>query len=386
MKSEAVVVESAVQKMLNDSAQDMRLLDFLTVLSKRRMFILGFTVAAAVLTAIVVLLLPSEYTASTLVLPPTQNSSSSSALLGQLASSGGLASMAGSSLGIKSPGEMYVSLFRSRTVESAVVQRFGLSARYHTRKPSEALKVFEGNSTVQLGAKDGLIRISVTDRDAKASSQIANGYVEEFQKLSANLAITEASQRRIFFQQQLLEAKENLTSAEEAMKQTEQSTGVLQIDSQSRALIESAAQLRAQVVAKEVQLQAMHLYATDQNPNAIMAAQQLAALKAQLARLAGTGEDSSSDILVPKGKVPQAGMEYIRKLRDVRYYETISELVAKQFEIAKLDEARQGAIVQVVDPAVPPDTRSFPKRTLTVLLVAFLSFLAACTWSIFFRR
>jgi uncharacterized protein involved in exopolysaccharide biosynthesis len=386
MKSEAVVEQSAVQKALDDSAQDMRLLDFLIVLSRRRMFILGFTVAAAVLSAIVVLLLPSEYTASTLVLPPAQNSSSSSALLGQLAGSGGLASVAGSSLGIKSSGEMYVSLFRSRTVESAVIKRFGLSTRYHAKKPSQALSSFERNSTVLLGAKDGLIRVTVTDRDAKVSSEIANGYVEEFRKLSADLAITEASQRRIFFQQQLLEAKENLASAEEAMKRTEQSTGVLQIDSQSRALIESAAQLRAQVVAKEVQLQAMRLYATDQNPDAMMAAQQLAALKAQLAKLAGTSQDSSSDVLVPKGKVPEAGMEYIRKLRDVRYYETISELIAKQFEMAKLDEARQGAIVQVVDPAVPPDTRSFPKRTLTVLLVTAFGFLAACTWSIFFRR
>ena len=111
-----------------------------------------------------------------------------------------------------------------------------------------------------------MITISVTDWDPKLAAEIANGYVEEFRKFSANLAITEASQRRIFFQQQLLEAKGNLAAAEEAMKGTEEATGVLQIDSQTRALIESAAALRAQVVAKEVQLQGMRAYATEDNP------------------------------------------------------------------------------------------------------------------------
>ena len=137
------------------------------------------------------------------------------------------------------------------------------------------------------------------------------------------------------------------------------------------------------MVAKEVQLQGMRSYATEDNPDVVTAEQQLAALKAQLAKLAGTDQDSGSDFIVPKGKVPEAGMEYIRRLRDVKYYETISELIAKQFEIAKLDEARQGSIIQVVDAAVTPDTRSFPKRTITVLLVTLVAFFVACGWAIF---
>ena len=222
------------------------------------------------------------------------------------------------------------------------------------------------------------------DADAvvAAAAEIANGYIDEFRKLSANLAITEASQRRIFFQQQLKEAKENLAAAEEAMKGTEQSTGVFQIDSQTRVLIESAAALRAQIVAKEVQIQGMRSYATEDNPEIFEAKQQLAALQAQLARLADADQDSSSGLIVPKGKVPEAGMEYIRKLRDVKYYDTISELIAKQFEMAKLDEARQGAVIQVVDVAVPPDHRSYPKRTITVILAMVLAFFVACGWGI----
>jgi uncharacterized protein involved in exopolysaccharide biosynthesis len=290
--------------------------------------------------------------------------------------------MAGSSLGIKSAGDMYVSLFRSRTIEDSLIQRFGLMARYGKKKISDARTAFEDHTKVGYGAKDGLITISVTDRDPRQAAEIANGYVDEFRKLSANLAITEASQRRVFFQQQLLEADQNLATAEEAMKHTEQSTGVLQVDSQARSLIESAAILRGQVVAKEVELQGMRSYATDDNPQMVMANQELAALKTQLAKLGGSEENAGSEIIVPKGDIPEAGMEYVRKLRDVKYYETIVELIAKQFEAAKLDEARQGAIVQVVDVAVPPDKRSFPKRTITVLGAMLLGFFAACGWCI----
>jgi uncharacterized protein involved in exopolysaccharide biosynthesis len=179
-----------------------------------------------------------------------------------------------------------------------------------------------------------------------------------------------------------LEAKDNLSAAEEAMKHTEQSTGVLQIDSQAKSLIEAAAVLRGQVVAKEVQLQAMRSYATEDNPELMIAKQQLAALKAQLSKLSGAEQDSGSDFMVPKGKVPEAGMEYIRKLRDVKYYETIYELIAKQFELAKLDEARQGTVIQVADVAVPPDKKSFPPRTIIVIVTTIFGFAAACGWII----
>jgi len=181
----------------------------------------------------------------------------------------------------------------------------------------------------------------------------------------------------------LLEANQNLAAAEEAMKNTEQSTGVLQVDSQARSLIESAAILRGQIVAKEVQLQGMRAYATEDNPEMLEARQQLGALQGQLEKLSGSDAHSNSDIIVPKGNIPEAGMEYVRKLRDVKYYETIAELIAKQFEMAKLDEARQGSIVQVIDVAVAPDKRSFPRRTLTVALAAICGFFLVCGWCLF---
>lgn len=364
------------------SAQDVHLLDLLIVLARRRRPILGVTIGSAILAAVVVVLIPSRYTAETVILPPGQNSSMSSAVLGQLGGSGALASMAGASLGIKNPGDLYVSLLKSETVEDAMIRRFDLMARYRVKRLSDARKKFEARTSIALGPKDGLITLSITDHDPQRAADMANGYIDEYRKFSANLAITEAAQRRIFFQQQLLEANENLAAAEEAMKKTEQATGAFQIDSQTRALVESAASLRAQIVAKQVQLQGMRAYATEDNPAMLDTKQQLAALEDQLAKLSGSDQGASSGLLIPKGKVPEAELEYIRKLRDVKYYETVSDLLARQFEIAKVDEARQGSSLQVVDVALTPDHRSFPKRTITVILSALFGVFAACGWCI----
>lgn len=383
MKSEVLEAYAVREEAEASGAGRIHFIDVLIVLARRRRFIALFTLIVAILTAAIVLMLPSRYTAVTVLMPPAQNSSVSTALMGQLSSAGGLASLAGSSIGLKNPSEMFVSLFRSRTVEQAMVQRFDLKRRYHAKKDSQALKAFEVHTSVDVGVKDGLLRVTAWDTDPNEASALANGYVDQFRHLSEHLAISEASQRRAFFEQQLLEAKGNLTTAEEALKHTEQSTGVLQIDSQARSLIESAAMLRAQIGAKEVELQGIRTYATDNNPLVVQAEQELVALRSQLAGLAGSDQDSGQGLIVPKGRVPEAGLEYLRRLRDVKYYETVSELIAKQYEIAKLDEAKQGATIQVVDPAVPPDSRSYPKRTLTVLLAAFAALLLSWAWVVF---
>jgi uncharacterized protein involved in exopolysaccharide biosynthesis len=261
-----------------------------------------------------------------------------------------------------------------------MIKRFGLMQEYHAKRMSGARKQFENRTKVVAGSKDGLIRITLEDGDPKRAAELANGYVDEFRKLSATLAITEAARRRLFFEQQLEQAKENLSAAEDAMAKTQQSTGVLEIDSQARALIESAAVLRAQVVAKQVEIEGMRSFATDDNPNVVLAKQELAALQSQLQRVAGSQNDAGSDINLSKGRVTQSGMEYLRRYRDLKSQETVFELLAKEFEIAKLDEAREGSIVQVVDDAVPADKKSSPHRTLIVLGATILAFFVAVFW------
>jgi uncharacterized protein involved in exopolysaccharide biosynthesis len=363
---------------------EVSLLDVTVLLVAHKRFIIRFVLGAAVLAIIIALLLPVRYEAKVVLLPPQQNSSMASALLGQIGSLGGLGplgALAGG-LGVKTPADMYVSLLTSRTVEDAMIRRFGLMAEYRNKRISDTRKEFERRTTAVAGTKDGLIRVSVEDGDPKRAAELANGYIDEFRKLSASLAITEAARRRLFFEHELQQAKDDLGVSEEAMRKTQQSTGVLQIDSQARALIESAAVLRAQVVAKEVQIESMRSFATEDNPNLILARQQLAALQSQLEQIAGSTHDTGSDIVLSKGRVTEAGMDYLRRLRDLKYHETVFELLAKELEIAKLDEAREGEIVQVVDAAVPPDVHSSPHRTLIVIGMTVLGFFVAVFWII----
>ena len=342
----------------------------LIILARRKWLILKITAGFALVALLISLFLPKKYTATTTVLPPQQGSSLSSAIMSQIGSLGSLGALAGSSMGLKNPNDMFVAMFKSRTVEDAMINRFGLMAEYKQKYMSTARKALEGHITVEAGTKDNLIHISVEDKDPKRAADMANAYVDAYRGLSQHLAIGEAAQRRLFFEQQLEQAKDNLANAEEALKETQQKTGMIQLDSQARALIESAAALRAQVTAKEVQLQAMRTYATSENANVVQAQQELDSLRAQLAKLGGNADDNGAGLIVPKGLVPQAGIEYVRKLRDVKYYETIFEILARQFELAKLDEAKEGALIQVVDPAIVPDYKSSPKRGLITIVAA----------------
>lgn len=361
--------------------EEISLLDLFIVLVRYRWLIFKIT-ACIIGTAIILsLILPIKYTAITTILPPQQGSSAGSALMAQLSSGlGSVASLAGSSLGLKNPNDLQVAMLKSRTVEDAMVDRFHLMDFFKLKYKSDARKKFEKIVDIDSGAKDGLIRISVTDRDPKRAEEMANGYVEEFKKLSATLAVTEASQRRLFFEQQLTQAKDNLATAEEDLKRTEQKTGLVQLDAQTRATIELLADLRGQIAAKEVQITGMRSFATGENPDLQIAEQQLAGLRAQEQRM-GAASEGATNALIPKGNMQEAGIEYIRKLRDVKYFETIFDLLARQYEVAKVDEARQGAVVQVVDRAVVPDKKSSPQRTLIVLGSVVLGLFAGIVWA-----
>ena len=349
---------------------EVSLLDLLIILARSKWFIIRITIGLGLTALIISLFLPKRYTALTTVLPPQQSSSLSSALMSQIGNLGSLGALAGSSMGLKNPNDMYVAMFKSRTVEDAMIQRFDLMKEYRQKYMSTARKAFESHATVESGAKDNLIHISVEDKDPKRAAEMANAYVEEYRELSQHLAISEASQRRLFFEQQLEQAKDNLANAEEALKETQQKTGMIQLDSQARALIESAAGLRAQITAKEVQLQGMRTYGTSENADVVQTQQELESLRTQLAKRGGNADDSSAGLIMPKGQVPQAGIEYVRKLRDVKYNETIFEILARQIEMAKLDEAKEGALIQVVDPAIVPDYKSSPKRGLITIAAA----------------
>jgi len=352
------------------------MLDLLIMLAQRKRFILLFTLGAALLTAFISLVLPVRYTAYASILPP-QQSSTGAALLSQMANGGGLAALAGSSLGLKSQVDVYVAMFGSRTVEDAMIRRFDLMKVYRTKKMSIARKIFERRSTAVAGLKDGIIRISVEASTPEQAAAMTSAYVEEFQKLASGVAVTEAAQRRLFFERQMQQAESNLSNAEQDLKKTELQTGMFLPDSQSRVMMETAATIQASITAKEVEIQAMSSFATDSNPEIVILKRQLAELREQLSQLTGNS-DNASGLFVPKGSLPAAALDYVRKLREVKYRETLFQAVATQYQLAKLDEAKQGTIFQTIDHPVPPDSRSFPHRTILVILFTALAFVLAC--------
>jgi uncharacterized protein involved in exopolysaccharide biosynthesis len=291
-------------------------------------------------------------------------------MLAQLGNMGALASMSGG-LGIKNPNDLQVSLLKSHSVEDAMVMRFHLKELYHRRYLSTARRRWERRTSIDNGLKDGLIRLSVTDSDPRRAADLANGWVEEYRRLTATLAVTEASQRRLFFERELNGARDELAKAEDNLQQTEQRTGVLEMDGQARAMIASAAVLHAQIASKQVEIRAMREFAAAQNPDLVRAQQELSGMEAQLAAMDVSKDHGAGDLEMPKGKLTQAGLDYARALRETKYREAMYELLTRQYEVARVEEARQGALVQVVDPALVPDRPSSHYGTW-ILLAAFL--------------
>ena len=361
--------ESFLLPPIHQNAQeDLTFLDFLLILMQRKKLVAIVAAICTGLALFLALVLPHQYTATVIILPPQGSSSMSSMLAGQLSGmEGAMSGVAGSLLGLKNVNEMYVSMLKSNSVEDAVIQRYGLQAEYRKKYLADTRKALEKHTKIDGSTKDGLIRLSFYDRNPNRAAEIANGYVDQFKNLSQHLAITEAAQRRVIYANQLEKTRGDLANADEALKRTELSTGMVQVDGQARAMIESAARLRAEIVAKEVQIEAMRSYAGDENPALTQAQTQLDGLRAQFNKMVGSKGGSTDDVFIPKGEVPEAGLEYIRKLRDVKYYEAIFSLLARQLELAKMDEAREGGFIQVVDPAIPPEQKSFPKLGLFTL-------------------
>jgi uncharacterized protein involved in exopolysaccharide biosynthesis len=342
----------------NQDDDEISLLGLATVIAKHKKLIVGLPLVVAVITAIVTLLLPNVYTGTTKVLPP-QQTQSSSAVLAQLGSLTGGA--VGS--GLKNPNDLYVGMLKSRTVADNLIQRFDLNKLYNQQYQSATRRRLQALTNIMAG-RDGIITIEVDDEDPKRAAALANGYVEELFKLTKVLALTEASQRRLFFERQMEEAKNSLARVELSARQGLEKGGIAQVEGQGRVMLEMTARLRAQITVKEIENGVLRAFATAQNPEVVRNQQEIGVLKRELARIEGGSSDRSS---TPPSTNTE-GADNLRLLRELKYQEAIYELLAKQFEIAKIDEAKDSAIIQVMDKAIEPDRKSKPVRSRIVLL------------------
>lgn len=351
-----------------------------TVVRVRRTLVLTVFLAMLV-SAGLVMLIPVTYTATTVILAP-QPSSTASALLSQLGSLASLAPDLMEGGGSKTPEETFLGILSSRTIGDKMIERFGLQQLYRRKHMVDTRKALAMHTRVE-ATKGYLIRISVEDHSATRAADMANGYVDALYSVTQRLALTQSSQRRVFLEQQVNAERDALSKAELAFKRTQESTGVIQLTAQAELTLRTIAQLRTEIVSRELQLQQLKSIATEHNEKVSEMETGIAALHEQLNKAEkGANDSQTSDYFLIAGKVPAAGLEYIRTTRDLRYHEALFEALSKQYEMARLDEAKAPALLQVVDRAIPLDKKTGPPRTLLVLLSGLFATMFVIGWAL----
>jgi uncharacterized protein involved in exopolysaccharide biosynthesis len=364
----AVAAATAGGQALDDAADDISLLDLAQVFVENLRLLVLAPLACGLLAFGAASLVAPTFTASTRIMPPQQQASGAAGLIQSLGALGGLAGSVG---GIKNPIDQYVAFLKSRSLQDALIDRFALQQRYDAALREDARRILGGRVRIN-GGKDGLITIEADDTNPQFAADVANAHVQELGQLLKRLAVTEAQERRVFFEKQLDTAKSNLVRAELALKAT--GIGVDTLKSDPKAAVEGVARLRAAVTAQEVKLAAMRGYLADTAPEFRQAQNELAALRAQL-------EKNRLETLSPNASSAAGGeTSYVERYREFKYQETLFELFAKQYEVARIDEAREGATIQVVDPAVAPERKTSPKRSLVAVVATLAVFFLLLLW------
>ncbi len=367
---------------VEDTDPGISLVEVLTWLGEGKRLIASVTVAAAIGSVIIGLLWPKTYTArASLLAPGSQQQSGSMAALAALGSLGSLAGAAA-----KTPDDLYVALLKSDSVQRKLDERFKLRERYNLSSYETLRKELPSRIRVSSDKKSGLISVEVDDKEPQFAADLANAHSAEVTKVLGRLAVSEAQLRRVFFEKQLNDTKEHLIKAEQDLRGVQEKSGVIVLDKQAEALIAGAAQVRALIAEREVQLKVLRGSATEQNPDVIRMSSELRALRTELARMESSqGGNAGSAVDMPVGKLPEAAIDYVRARRELKLQETLLETMIRQYEAAKLDEAKEGPSLQVVDVAQPPDRKSKPSVILVAVASTLLAFFGATTF-VFLRR
>ncbi len=360
------------QTITQNAGEEINLLDLLIVLIKRKRLIIGITFSIATVAAVIGLFMTPIYKAETKILPPQQGSSGmASQLLGQL---GGAASLIGGAVGVKTSNDLYIALLKSRPILDSIIGRFKLMELYKAKSMEDARKTLATVLRAQDDKKSGIISIGIEDKDPKMAADIANAFVDELRNYNKKLALTEASHKRLFFEEQLKDVKEGLIKSEEAMRGFQEKTGAFKIDDQAKAAIEGIAKLKATIAEREVQIKVMKTYATSYNPDTQRVEEELKGLKEQLSGLEAKSSGGNPDVILSTGRIPALGTEYIRKMREFKYNEALYEILLRQYEMARLEEAKDAPVIQIIEKAIPPEKKIKPNRSMMVMLAMVTGF------------
>jgi uncharacterized protein involved in exopolysaccharide biosynthesis len=357
------------QRTAPPEGEEFSLLDYWRVLLKWK-WMIGLFVGATFVGSIVISgFLPKIYASTVTLLPPIQEGPPG---MGAMASqfSGNLGGLAGSLFGTKSPSDLWVAILKSRTVQDAIVARFNLTQLFGVETTEEA-RILLNQKVKILKSKEDIISITVEDENPKQTVEIANAYVEELDRVNKNIMMSAGGRMRVFVEKRLAEQKTELSKIEEEVRRFQEQNGAVKLDDQSKAIIDAFGTVKGQLMAKEVELQTFLSYATPNNPHAQILQAQIEELKQRLAELEEGGKGRPKSIFIPTAKIPDLALKYARLLRDAKVQETVYGLLNQQYEMSRIQEAKDSPTVQILDAPKVPEKKVKPKRKYIVLSSTF---------------
>jgi len=367
----------------NNYEDEINLLDLLHVILRRKRIISLITAGAFILSVIVSLSLPKMYTATARILPPQESKSAVSSLISD--AGGVLGGLAGSYLGGTTSADVYVGILESRTIADALIEKFNLKELYGLSYLADAYQTLADRTNISLSQKDQIISVSVKDRDPQRAADMANAYVQMLDQTKRTVNITEGHRKRVFLENRLNQVHKDLIKAEVELKEFQEKYKLVSLDEQARITIEAAARIKGEIVAAKTEFEVLKQFGTERQNEAIMLKSRIAELQNQLARIErGSPKNDhenkdnalkeNSEFYIPFNELPDLGMQLVRLMREAKIQEKVFELVTSQYELAKIEEAKDVDTIQLLDKAVPPDKKSSPKRRIIVMVSTFTTF------------
>lgn len=365
--------------------EEISLLDVLAIPLKRKRAVLGLPILAAVVAFVVSLLAPNMYTATARLLPPQEPGTG---IQGLVSNGGGTMY---SLVGGKSSADVYVGILESRTVADDIIQRFGLKEVYGDSTMADVYRKLADRTRVNVSTKTQIISISVKEHDPVIAAAIANGYVDGLDRINRSMNITEGQRKRIFLEGRLTKVERDLAEAESELKDFQQKYRLVALEEQARTVVEGAARIRAEMISAETELEVLKQFRTDRQNETIMLKTRVAELGRQLAiaetgsngNKAGNGDPQGDPFQFSFQNIPELSMQFGRLVREAKVQEKLFELLTSQYELAKIEEAKDMNTIQILDRAVPPDRKSGPKRVMITALTAVSVFILAVLWAFF---
>jgi capsule polysaccharide export protein KpsE/RkpR len=367
-------------------------LAILRMLWEKRRILYRAAVWALAVGTVVAILIPNQYESSVSIMPPESMNSGGGAMLAALATKASpeLAAMAGGLMGMRGTGALFVELFRSRSVQDSVVDRLNLQQAYRSRYKQDARKRLNSQTDVNEDRKSGLVSLTVIDKSPQRAHDIAQAYVEELNRLVSQVTTSSARRERVFIEQRLETVKRDLEDAEKQFGAFASKNSTLDIKEQTKAMVESAGVLQGQLIAAESELRSLEQIYTSSNVRVRSLQARVDELKRQLQKLEGTdaslasagisGAAQAGEMYPPIRELPLLGVEWADLYRRMKIQETVYELLNQQYELARIQEAKEIPTINVVDPANVPERKSSPHRLVIILALTILSLVGAALW------